>query len=266
MVNLLGAGFVGGRYAQLYPCMVNHRNDLTIKTNQVLYFISTVDNHNLRTNPYVDIETNLTTLIRVLEHSKSVADLHFNFVSSWFVYGNSSSAVTEQSPCNPEGFYSITKHTAERLLTTYCEAFGIKYRILRLANVLGPGDRKVSARKNALTYLIQQIKQSQDIKLQHGGHVYRDYIHVDDVCSAIDLIINQGELNSVWNIGNNVSTELKQAIDYVIKQTGSNSKIYDLVDENVRHCTGINCDKLFALGYRPKWSVTDILDQLIAND
>ena len=57
MVNLLGAGFVGRRYAQLYPCVVNDRDDLTVKSAQVLYMISTVHNYHVTTNPYIDIET-----------------------------------------------------------------------------------------------------------------------------------------------------------------------------------------------------------------
>ena len=72
MVNLFGNGFVGSNYSKKYPCIINDRNDLVPKTNQILYFISTTDNYNVHTNPYIYIETNLTTLIRVLENSRKL--------------------------------------------------------------------------------------------------------------------------------------------------------------------------------------------------
>lgn len=265
MVNLLGAGFVGRRYAELYPCMVNARDDLTIKTDCVLYTISTVHNYHVFVDPYLDIETNLSTLISALEHARQRDHCVFNFVSSWFVYGSGDQPFTEQSVCNPQGFYSITKRTAELLLIDYCQTFGIDYRIMRLANVLGPGDYKASVKKNVLTHLIQQIKHNQPIDLVNDGQWYRDYIHVDDVCRAIDLVINHAPPNSIWNIGNNQSTQFGWAIDYVMQRTGSTSAINSVSSSAVRSCPGINCDQLFALGYRPQWSMSQTLDQLIHN-
>ena len=100
MVNLFGKGFICSYYSSIYPCVVNHRNDLVPKTNNILYLISTTDNYNVKTNPYIDIETNLTTLIRVLENARQLEDIVFNFASSWFVYGDVPLNADENSYCN----------------------------------------------------------------------------------------------------------------------------------------------------------------------
>jgi nucleoside-diphosphate-sugar epimerase len=157
-VNVLGGnGFVGGRYCEMTPNVIkNDRDDFSVKSKNILYFISTVHNYNIFTDPYLDIDTNLITLIKVLENCKN-KDVTFNFISSWFVYGNVDLPARENSYCDPKGFYSITKRTAEQLLISYCETFGIKYRILRLANILGESDKKVSKQKNALQFLINEI-------------------------------------------------------------------------------------------------------------
>ena len=259
MINLFGHGFIGSHYAKIYPCIVNERNDLTPKSNQILYTISTVDNHTFKENPFVDIETNLTTLIRVLEMCKNNSTT-FNFVSSWFVYGSNIFA-DEESPCNPKGFYSITKRTAEQLLIEYCKEFDIKYRILRLANVLGAGDKKASEKKNALSYLIKKIKNNEEIVLQNNGLFSRNYIHVSDVCDAINLVMTKGKLNTIYNIGAHTSL-FKNAIDYVIDKTGSTSEVKSVKGDSILSF-GMNCSKLFNLSFIPKYSMYDILDELI---
>ena len=270
MVTLFGKGFVGTHYSEMYPCVVNERNDLTPKSNEILYMISTVDNYNVHTNPYIDIDTNLTTLIHVLENCRNIKDVVFNFVSSWFVYGKTESPYREDSYCNPTGFYSITKRTAEQLLISYCETHDIKYRILRLANVVGPGDKKVSKKKNALTYLIREIKKGNNISLYDGGYLTRDYIHVKDVCNAINLVLEKGDINSIYNIGNNQPTVFREAIEYVIEKTKSPSKIID-VDQAGFHkivqtkSMSMDSTKLQLLGYCPKYTVEMILDELIVD-
>ena len=259
MVNLFGKGFVGSRYAEMYDCAVNPRNDLTPKLENVLYMISTTDNYNVTTNPYIDIDTNLVTLIRVLENCKN-KNITFNFVSSWFVYGDSQLPYTENSICNPKGFYSITKRTAEQLLINYCEAFDIKYRILRLANVVGR-DPNASVKKNILAYVANRLQKDLDIELHDNGDFYRDYIHVDDVCKAITLVLEKGELNTIYNIGNNKSIKFKDAVDYLIDHSQSESNIVN-INKTVSDME-MDCRKLRDLGYEPSYDFNNMLLSLL---
>ena len=262
MVNLIGHGFIGSHYARMFPTVINERNDLRPQCQQVFYTISTTDNYNMQINPYIDIETNLITLVHALEKCRG-QDVVFNFASSWFVYGNAPSPYTEDSYCDPQGFYSITKRTAEQLLISYCGAHGLKYRIMRFANVVGPGDAGVSAKKNVLTHLIRRIKHNEPIELLDGGNFYRDYIHVEDLCRAVNLVITQGEVNTVYNIGNGTPTRFRDAIDYAIQRTGSTSTV-TVRGTGVPEVKHMNVDRLRALGYKPEWTVERTLDDLIA--
>jgi len=268
MVNVLGKGFVGGRYCELYPdVIVNDREDYRVKSNNVLYFISTVDNYNVHTDPYIDIETNLINLIQTLESCKD-KDVTFNFISSWFVYGYTDLPAREDSYCNPTGFYSITKRCAEQLLISYCQTFGIKYRILRLANVLGKQDKKVSKKKNAIQYMIGQVLRNETVSLYDGGTSYRDCIHVDDVCQAINLILEKGNLNEIYNIGNGVPVNIFDVISYAISKSGSTSKMENIKTaefHKIVQTTNMVLDvsKIKSLGYIPKYDKYRIIDSLI---
>ena len=268
LINVLGKGFVGGRYAELTPkVIVNERNDYEVKSNEVLYFISTIDNYNVHTNPYLDIETNLTTLIKTLESCKG-KDVTFNFISSWFVYGDVPLPAKEDAHCDPKGFYSITKRAAEQLLISYCETFGMNYRILRLPNVLGETDTKVSKKKNALQYMLRQVQNNENLGLYDGGHAVRDFLYVDDVVQAINLILQKGNLNEIYNIGSGESVSIRTCIDYAIERSGSTSKI-EVIEPAKFHKVvqtvnmEIDNTKIKELGFLPKYTIYDIIDRLL---
>lgn len=271
MVNLFGKGFIGGHYSNLFPCIVNDRNNLQPQDKVILYMISTVDNYNVTTNPFIDIETNLTTLIRVLENWRNkYPDGIFNFASSWFVYGDTDLPAKETSICDPKGFYSITKRTAEQLLISYCETYGLKYRILRFANVLGLGDKGASKKKNAVTYMINEMKNHRPIEVYNNGEFIRDYIHVVDLCNAVNLVLTKGDLNTVYNIGNGIPIKFIDIINHAI-ELGSKSLITMVDPANFHKIVQVksmymDTTKLKTLDYSPKYSIKDIVQELYSNN
>lgn len=268
-INVFGGkGFVGSNFVKgRTDCIVNDRDDYAVYSNNILYFISTNTNYNVFTNPFVDIDTNLTVLMKVLSNITDRENTVFNFISSWFVYGDTELPAKETSHCNPKGFYSITKHTAEQLLISYCKTFGIKYRILRLANVIGPGDAKVSPQKNAIVYLVHQLKENKPIRLYDGGKLYRDVIGINDCVTAIDLVINRGELNTIYNIGNGVPIELYDIIMKAKTTLDSTSDI-EYIDTPDFHkvvqvkSMYMDATKLRQLGYTPQQTLDELIHQL----
>jgi nucleoside-diphosphate-sugar epimerase len=263
-----GSGFVGSEFVKQNPdCIVNARDDYRIKSDNILYMISTVTNYNVKTDPYIDIDTNLSTLMRVLEQCKEL-DLTFNFVSSWFVYGETEMPATEQSNCYPNGFYSITKRCAEQLLISYCETFGIKYRILRLANVAGSGDKKASPQKNALQHMINELKAGRDVNVYDGGNLYRDYIHVSDAARAIKTIMDKGEVNTIYNVGNGKPLLFKDMIEYAKELIGGNGKLNPIEIPQFHKTVQVRSmwmlsDKLKSLGYEPKYDLEAIIEDMV---
>jgi len=199
-----GTGFIGSHFNSMYGDRIylEDRENNIPKFGELIYFISTTDNYNVLSNPHRDVDINLTKLLKVLIECKE-RNCIFNFISSWFVYGETDLPVKEDAYCDPKGFYSITKRCAEQLLISFCETFDIKYRILRLGNVYGHGD-KYSPKKNALQYLINELKNNRDIQLYHGGNVLRDYVNVRDVCRAIMYCIDNAPCNEIINIGANI--------------------------------------------------------------
>lgn len=268
-----GKGFVGSAFKKKclnneYFIIDNERDDYEIKSNNIVYMISTVSNYNVLTDHYIDIETNLITLIKVLEQCKNNDQIIFNFISSWFVYGETEIPADENSTCNPNGFYSITKRCAEQLLISFCKTFNIKYRILRLANVAGYGDLKASNQKNALQFIINEMKAGNDINLYENGNFFRDYIHVEDVAEAIYLVIIKGKVNHIYNVGNGEPILFKKIIDYAFNRLKSTSKLTCIKTPDFHKIVQVksmwmSSEKIKTLGYKPKYTIENILDDMI---
>lgn len=201
MISVYGAtGFIGSSFCNLFSDEVIKipRDSRRPESKNILYFISTTTNYNVFEDLHVDINTNLNLLMEVLQYCKE-GDVTFNFISSGFVYGLDIINAKETDIPDPRGFYSITKRTAEQLIISFCETFKCKYRILRLANVYGT-DKTLSGKKNVLGFLINKLKNNEDIFLYDGGHVFRDYMHVDDISRAIKCVIDTAPVNQIYNI------------------------------------------------------------------
>ena len=114
-LSVYGAtGFIGGTFCDLYPDEVIKvpREERKPESKDIIYFISTTTNSHVFNDLHIDVDTNLTVLTDVLEHCED-KDITFNFVSSAFVYGTDVIDAKEDDPCEPGGFYSITKRCAE---------------------------------------------------------------------------------------------------------------------------------------------------------
>jgi len=267
-----GLGYIGSNYVTHTPnCIVNLKIDYTVdpSATDIVYFISTVSNYNVLTDPYLDIDTNLILLIQILEQCKN-KNITFNFISSWFVYGDTIVPADESSACNPKGFYSITKRTAEQLLISYCNTFNIKYRIIRLANVVGGHDPKATAQKNALTFMIKELKEGRNINLYDNGNLYRDYIHNNDVAAAINLILDKGNINEIYNVSNGVPYMFKDIIYSAYKLIKNPGKIIPIevpkFHQTVQvYSMWIKNDKLKKLGYVPNYDMDNIVRDLVFN-
>ena len=199
------------------------RDDRVPKSNTVLYGISTTHNYNELS---ADTSTNIGVLSEVLENLNG--DHTFVFLSSWFVCARSDLPNNEQMDfAAPTGNYSLTKYLAEQLVQNYCASNGIPYIILRLANTFGEGDN-FSKQKNALQYLVNELRCDRDIPLYNNGLFHRDYIHVDSVCRAIEQIIDVAPRNEIYNVGSGRKIVFRYLILVARRLLQSTSRIIDI--------------------------------------
>jgi nucleoside-diphosphate-sugar epimerase len=196
----------------------------------------------------------------------------FNFVSSWFVYSGARE-YTAQNPAGeseygrPLGFYAASKLCAETLVESYCKTFNKEYRIMRLCNVVG-GDSAAGKKKNAVEFLLGKIKRNEDVDVYIGDN-YRNYMHVEDVCRAMKIVMECGKQNEIYNIGFAESYRLEDLLKYAIRISGSTSKInrieapafHKIVQAENFH---MSCEKLYKLGFRPTYTPFEAISKIIS--
>lgn len=270
-----GTGYIGSHFYEIWKYSdvdyeIVPRDEFKCTSDHILYFISTTDNYNVLDDPTKDINTNLIHLMKVLDANKNLKSI--TFISSWFVYGVTPLPAREDSVCNPKGFYSITKKCAEDLLISFCNTYGIDYKIIRLANVYGHSVQKdnFSKKKNALEYLINEIINNRPISLYYNGGFLRDYIHVSDVCRGIRHLMNYGLPNEIYNLGCGKPIVFRDIINKVIKLSGSTSVVTPVDPPEFHKIVQVknmflDCKKLFSTGFECSIDIMKGIECLITS-
>lgn len=223
-----GSGFVGSRFLQSCEDAIPVPRDcLESPTPRILNFIGTTTNYNVYDSPFLDIETNLVYFMKVLSENKKKwgSELAVSQISTWFIYDGKHIPASEDDCSEQHGFYSITSKCREQLLKSYAGLKGFKYRILRLGNVIGIGDKKISRKKNALQHIIRELAQGRDVDYLYKGGAIRDFIDVRDCVRAIRLVLEKGNLNETYNIANGLGLNVNDLVEVAHRETGFKSKV-----------------------------------------
>jgi|SRR3989344_8837400 len=234
-----------------------------VKGKDVIYHLaSTVDNYNVLTNPCIDVDTNITGTIRLLEACKDLKKKpKIIYLSTFFVYGNeytkSKKPITEESKTDPLAIYPATKLCAESIIKLYARLYGIPYLICRLTNVYGDKEDFNNKKKGALNYMIMQAVRGETLYVYKSGNFKRDYIYVDDVVSALKFLESGKLTNDTFLIGTGKPVLFKDLINHIHKLTGKRSEIVEIDPPEFHKIVGItdfvaDTSKINKLGWRAK--------------
>lgn len=234
-----------------------------LKNVDIIYhFASTVDNYNVLTNPYIDVQTNINGTIRILELCKDLPKKpKVIYFSTFFVYGNeydrTKIPINEESKTDPLAIYPATKLCTENIIKLYSRLYNIPYLICRLTNVYSENEDYNNKKKGGLNYMIMQAVKGEKLSLYKGGDFYRDYIHVDDIISALNLLETQKVINDTYLIGYGKPVLFKNIIDYVHELTDKKSEIIEVDPPFFHSVVGMgnfvaDVSKIKKLGWKAK--------------
>jgi UDP-glucose 4-epimerase len=157
----------------------------------------------------------------------------------------------------PESFYGISKLTVEKLGGWYNKKRGLRIKDLRVAQVMGVGERKGFM----LSVFLEKAAKQEKLQLWGKGEGARDYIYVKDVALAIGQALQHADQSGVFNVGSGTRVkhrELAEAINETFDNAGNLETLEDHPEDLSIHQMDIERTRRI-LGWQPTWSLQDAL-------
>ena len=208
------------------------------------------------TEPEKDVHWNTIGTMNVCRFAKETGVKKIVYTSSMAVYGNGDS-LSESSKINPLSNYGISKYTGELYVKQF-KNYGIDYTIFRLFNVYGPGQDMGNLKQGMASIYLAQALTSKNIKVTGSLDRYRDFVHVEDVFSALKLAID-GLSEETINVSSGKKTTVKDLLDIIFDVHDDPADTFSVenigaYDGDQFGTIGIN-SKLKLLGWKNKYNL-----------
>jgi UDP-glucose 4-epimerase len=194
-------------------------------------------------NPGMYYQNNVANTLNLLDVMVKHEVKHFIFSSTAAIFGEPQSVpLDETHPKNPINPYGLSKWMIEQILADYASAYGLHSICLRYFNAAGADpEGQLGERHIPETHLIPLVLQAASQRREHimifgqdydtlDGTCIRDYIHINDLCQAHWLALQQlwdGGQSAAYNLGNGEGFSVREVIDAAKKVTGRDIPIIE---------------------------------------
>lgn len=153
-------------------------------------------------NPGIFLETNIMGTAVLMDACRKYGIQRYHQVSTDEVYGDlpldrPDLFFTEETPLHTSSPYSSSKASADLLVMAYYRTYGLPVTISRCSNNYGP----YHFPEKLIPLMIANALADKPLPVYGNGENVRDWLYVEDHCRAIDLIIHNGNVGEVYNVG-----------------------------------------------------------------
>ena len=201
------------------------------------------------------VRTNIVGTNILLELAKKHSLKKFVQISTDEVYGSLgvSGRFTEDTPIHPNSPYSASKAAADFLALSYHHTFGIPVVATRCSNNYGP----YQFPEKLIPLMIANAMQDKPLPVYGDGLNVRDWIHVEDHCEAIDMVLQKGVPGGLYNIGGNSEKKNIDVVKLILRHLNKPESLITFVKDRPGHDRryAIDSSKIQSeLGWKPKHS------------
>ena len=205
-------------------------------------------------HPYETFDVNV---IGTLNVARLAENRFFLLASSASVYPDLNYPVSEDVEPSPSDVYGKTKLVAEELVKSMCD----EAVIARIFNVYGEGDTN----PHVIPEILSQVKSGSRVVRLGNLTSVRDFIHVDDTCRALSLLISRRE-TGVFNIGSGCGFSIEQIVEMISNILGEKIDtvvIPSKIRKNDRPYLVADITKIKKLGWKPRISLYKWLKRVL---
>ncbi|GAA0240817.1 dTDP-glucose 4,6-dehydratase [Haladaptatus pallidirubidus] len=211
---------------------------------------------------YPFVETNVMGTQTLLEAATETEIQCFLQISTDEVYGEIlDGKFSENDNLRPRNPYSATKASADLLAQSYAITHDLPIVITRTCNNFGPRQH----REKLIPKFIRRAAAGKSLPVYGDGLNVREWIYVEDNCRALDLVIRDGNIGEIYNIGSGYERTNIEVTQEIINNVNAGEDLVEFVDDRAGHDQryALDTTKIENLGWESKWSFEEGLEQTV---
>ena len=187
-------------------------------------------------NPSIFLQTNVLGTGVLMDACRKYGIDRYHQVSTDEVYGDlpldrPDLFFTETTPLHTSSPYSASKASADLLVQAYHRTFKLPVTISRCSNNYGP----YHFPEKLIPLMIANALYDKELPVYGKGENIRDWLYVEDHCSAIDLIIHKGRVGEVYNIGGHNEKTNLEVVKIILKELNKSENLIKYVTDRPGH-------------------------------
>ncbi|HKW73381.1 MAG TPA: dTDP-glucose 4,6-dehydratase [Candidatus Dormibacteraeota bacterium] len=256
-------GQPGYRFVHGDVCDIELVDSLASQVDAIVNFAAETHVDRSLMDPYAFIETDVRGTAVLCEAARKHRHEVFHLVSTDEVYGDVPTGRSrEADPFRPRSPYSASKAGGEHIAHAYAQSFGLPLLVTRGSNTYGPHQYPEKIVPVLITNAIDDMK----LPLYNDGSAVRDYIHVEDHCRAIDMVLHEAPPGSVYNVATGVETSGLEVAKAVLDIMGKPHSLIEFVADRPGHDYRYALDnsRLTDLGWEPQVTFAEGLERTVS--
>jgi dTDP-glucose 4,6-dehydratase len=208
--------------------------------------------------PALFVNTNILGTQILLDAAYKNGIKKFVQISTDEVYGSlgKTGLFTEETSLSPNSPYSASKAGADLIVRSYHETYGYNVNITRCSNNYGP----FQFPEKLIPHMITRALADRKLPVYGDGLNIRDWLHVEDHCGAIDLVLHEGKPGEVYNIGGNNERTNLEIVHTILNSLNKPASLIEFVKDRLGHDRryGIDATKIIRdLGWKPTYTFNE---------
>src|SRR6266853_542483 len=237
-------------------------DSLAAKVDAIVNFAAETHVDRSLMEPLAFIDTDVRGTAVLCEAARKHSHGVFVLVSTDEVYGEVKEGRSrEEDALKPRSPYSASKAGGEHIAHAYAESFGLPLLVTRGSNTFG----QYQYPEKLVPVLITNAIDDLPLPLYNDGSAVRDYLHVEDHCRAIDMVLHEAPIGGIFNIGTGVETSGLQVAEAVLEIVGKPKSLIQFVADRPGHDYRYALDiaRVTELGWEPKVSLAEGLERTV---
>ncbi len=201
----------------------------------IVHFAAESHNSLAVLDPARFFRTNVLGTQALCEAARQAGVARFHHISTCEVYGDlaldSEESFDEESPYRPRTPYNASKAGADHVVRSYIETFGLQATITNCCNNYGP----YQFPEKVIPLFATRALEGQNLPLYASTKNRREWLHVEDHCRAIELVLTDGVVGETYNVGSGQEASIEQIADGVLEATGQPESLKTIVPDRPGH-------------------------------